>query len=451
MFVCSICGGSTFVDHSILWDQLASEWQLSPDERSYIERQQGTSCTSCGSNLRSIALANAIRAAVGTNLTLTEFVKTPEAGLLSLLEINEAGNLSSILRQLPGHVLATYPSVDMHAMPYSTDSFDLVVHSDTLEHVSNPIPALAECRRVLSPNGTLCLTIPTIVGRLTRSRAGLPKSYHGNAATGSDDLVVHTEFGADMWTYVLRAGFSAVSITSVDFPSALALSARKEKVATRSLGFHPSTTCNTKTPKRIVAVHFPKAGGSSLQSQLLGLLGDSLALDYGHDPLTSAGLETAEFPVGKRGVYGHFSARRYASTDGYWMTFLRDPVDNLISIYYYWKSVTVPGHDLHGRFLREKPSILDFAKYAGVQRLMSETYFGGFDMGRFDFIGFHETRDRDIPRLAAALDLPLSAEVYVNKTEPYTERHIVEDDTSLRRQLADLLADDVAFYERLRN
>ena len=226
MIICSVCGGTAFADQTILWDELVAEWQLAPHERCYIDRQQGTHCMSCRSNLRSIALANAIRAAVGTNLTLLELAKTPKAKQLSILEINEAGNLSTTLRQFPVHVLATYPAVDMHSMPYSTNSFEVVVHSDTLEHVSNPIRALAECRRVLLPDGALCMTIPTIIGRLTRSRAGLPRSYHGSAESESDDFVVHTEFGADMWTYVMQAGFSSVAIYAVDFPSALAICAK---------------------------------------------------------------------------------------------------------------------------------------------------------------------------------------------------------------------------------
>jgi SAM-dependent methyltransferase len=228
MIHCSVCGGTSFTDRPVLWDALVSEWQLAPHERHYVDRQQGTQCQKCGANLRSIALANAIRAAVGTDLTLKEFADTLDAQRLTVLEINEAGTLSPVLRRLHGHIMASYPSVDIHAMPYESDRFDLVVHSDTLEHVSNPMHALAECRRVLRPNGILCFTVPTIVGRLTRSRTGLSKSYHGSAGDETDDLLVHTEFGADMWTYVVRAGFSSVSITAVDFPSALALSARRE-------------------------------------------------------------------------------------------------------------------------------------------------------------------------------------------------------------------------------
>lgn len=227
MVNCSVCGGTAFAERAVLWDKLVSEWQLAPHERSYIDRQQGTCCTSCAANLRSIALADAIRAAFKTDLTLRDFASSSEAKRYSVLEINEAGNLSPVLQQLPGYVTAVYPTVDMQDMPYSDDTFDLVVHSDTLEHVVNPIRALDECRRVLRPGAVLCFTIPTVVGRLSRSRAGLPKSYHGSSETGTDDYVVHTEFGADMWKYVLLAGFSAVSINAVDYPAALALSARK--------------------------------------------------------------------------------------------------------------------------------------------------------------------------------------------------------------------------------
>ncbi len=224
---CSVCGGTSFVERTVLWDALVEEWQLSPGERAYVDRQQGTSCSGCGSNLRSIALADAIRSSVGTDLTLQAFVGASLGNQLSILEINEAGNLSPLLQKLPGHRLAVYPEVDIHALPQPEGQFDFVIHSDTLEHVAHPIRALAECRRVLKPGGWLCFTVPTVVGRLTRSRAGLRKSFHGNPEISSDEFIVHTEFGADMWSSVLQAGFSSVTIHAVEFPVALALSARK--------------------------------------------------------------------------------------------------------------------------------------------------------------------------------------------------------------------------------
>jgi SAM-dependent methyltransferase len=225
--ICSLCGGTSFIDMPVVWDELAAQWELSPDERAYVNRQQGTICKSCGANLRSIALCDAMRNALGTTVTLRQFASSSRAKTLSVLEINEAGMLSPVLSTLPGHVLAEYPRVDIHQMPYSDGQFDFVLHSDTLEHVSDPVRALAECRRVLRPDGWLCYTVPTIVGRMSRGRAGLERSFHGDPRFPTDDYLVHTEFGADMWTVVLRAGFKAVTITSLEFPTALALSAQK--------------------------------------------------------------------------------------------------------------------------------------------------------------------------------------------------------------------------------
>lgn len=223
--ICSVCGGTEFFDRAVLWNALCREWQISPAERTYVDRQQGTCCTSCGSNLRSIVLARAILTATRANGTLQSWVQSPKTLHLRLLELNGAGTLSSALTKLPHHAAADYPSTDMHALPYADSSFDLVVHSDSLEHVPNPVHALAECRRVLKPGGILAFTVPVIVGRMTRDRTGLPPSYHGDPAAAAPDYIVATEYGADMWTHVVLAGFDAVQIHTLAYPAATAMTA----------------------------------------------------------------------------------------------------------------------------------------------------------------------------------------------------------------------------------
>ena len=145
---CSVCGGTAFTSRHVLWDGLVNEWQLAPQEVAYVDRQQGEFCNGCGCNLRSIALANAIRSYVGTSALFRELSTMPRARELSILEINEAGMLSPMLRQFPAYMFGAYPEVDIHRLPYPAKSFDLVVHSDTLEHVLDPVHALTECRRV---------------------------------------------------------------------------------------------------------------------------------------------------------------------------------------------------------------------------------------------------------------------------------------------------------------
>lgn len=192
---CSACGGESFSSKTVLWDELVNDWQLSSTEAAYVNRQQGETCSACGSNLRSIALSNALRSAMGKDALLNDLSTLKQTGNVAILEINEAGSLSPVLRKFPGYVFGAYPEVDMHAMPYADATFDVVVHSDTLEHVENPVHALAECRSVLKPGGSLCMTVPVVVGRMTWNRHGLKHSYHGNSATSGCDFMVQSEFG----------------------------------------------------------------------------------------------------------------------------------------------------------------------------------------------------------------------------------------------------------------
>jgi SAM-dependent methyltransferase len=228
MLTCSLCGGHTFSSTSVLWPSLIAEWGLQPEEVEYVNRQQGKGCSNCGANLRVIALSNAIRNALGSDLLLQEIVEQRWARSLRILDLNGAAAISPVLAQLPRYVRGDYPDVDMHELPYKTSQFDLVIHSDTLEHVPKPVAALKECRRVLRPTGRLCYTVPVIVGRMTRSREGLPKSYHGDPAMPSEDFVVQSEFGADAWTYPLMAGFPSVAINAVEYPAAQAITAWSE-------------------------------------------------------------------------------------------------------------------------------------------------------------------------------------------------------------------------------
>lgn len=219
---CLCCGSDRIVLAPVLWESLINEWRISNYEIDYINRQQGIHCLNCYNNLRSMVLAMAVMRCFNYKGLFKDFVKEKSIQSLEILGINESGNLTSFLKQVTGHILGNYPTVDMMFLPFADATFDLVIHSDTLEHTEYPIRALSECCRVLKTDGFCAFTIPMIVDRLTISREGYPPSYHSSEQDRSDFLV-HTEYGCDAWKHIMLAGFQECRIFSIEYPSAQAL------------------------------------------------------------------------------------------------------------------------------------------------------------------------------------------------------------------------------------
>lgn len=224
---CPVCDGTEFSFAPVLWGELIADWELEAHEVDYINCQQGLVCKSCGNNLRSMAIASAILQRYQYADVLDDFVSSDIAQSLEILEINEAGGLTPYLSKIPKHKLIKYPEFDMTNLALDSEAFDLVIHSDSLEHVSDPLVGLSECLRVLKKRGRCIFTVPIIWGRMSRARIGMKASYHGEPSQSANDYRVVTEFGADVWRYVIEAGFAEVRIHNFDYPAAFVIEAVK--------------------------------------------------------------------------------------------------------------------------------------------------------------------------------------------------------------------------------
>ncbi len=225
---CPICRNNSFHQTEVMKKRLIEEWALNPDEVTYINRQQGFYCTSCGSNLRSMTLADSIMKQFDFQDVFKNFPKSKIGRKLKLLEINEACGLHPFLTSFKKYKFANYPDIDIQNLPFEDSTFDIIIHSDTLEHVQNSLLGLQECFRLLKDGGKLFYTIPIIYGRLTKKRDGLPASYHGTQEENQgEDFKVWTEYGADFWVEIIKAGFKEVTLNTLKDLSSLGICAKK--------------------------------------------------------------------------------------------------------------------------------------------------------------------------------------------------------------------------------
>ena len=108
------------------------------------------------------------------------------------------------------------------SLSYASDSLDLLVHTDVLEHVYDTRKALGECSRVLREGGVMLFTVPFFIAHdhsLLRGRPSAdgriehlePPEYHGDGVRLGGIYTFH-HLGWDLFDRLNEAGFARTEI-----------------------------------------------------------------------------------------------------------------------------------------------------------------------------------------------------------------------------------------------
>jgi SAM-dependent methyltransferase len=246
---CPACGHFTRVRRSkVISRELQDDWELTDAEVDQFDLREGATCAVCGSSGRSRQLAAVLTKEMNDRLgirarSLAGATSNPASSGLRMAEINSAGSLHPFLRCLSGLCYSEYgstdaavPSESLDELTYASETFDIVITSDTLEHVPNVDRALGEIRRVLKPGGAHIFTVPVLWGRPTRQRARLidgnveeilSRSFHGDYSLRRDDLLVFHEFGHDFPDKVSTQGFEVTTEVDPSNPALTVFIARR--------------------------------------------------------------------------------------------------------------------------------------------------------------------------------------------------------------------------------
>ncbi len=111
---------------------------------------------------------------------------------------------------------------DAQRLSYADASFDLVTHTEVLEHVPDDARAFAELHRVLRPGGTMLFTVPLYGGYPTIERARLRNgdvehmmepAYHIDPLRGAG-ILAFRDYGLDIVERLRAAGFAEASVVT---------------------------------------------------------------------------------------------------------------------------------------------------------------------------------------------------------------------------------------------
>ena len=179
---CINCGCDQFSQESVIDTELAKCWNLSIQEREWLNEREGHFCLGCKMTKRVRTLLCAALRKVGQ---LTETIYQPKEPL--------------------GKTIGSFLNQDICRLTFRNSQFDLVIHSEILEHLHDYQQALSEVQRVLKPGGIQIYTVPILFSRMTRRRSKLdetkrtinvlPPSFHGCER----EFPVVWEFGSDFF------------------------------------------------------------------------------------------------------------------------------------------------------------------------------------------------------------------------------------------------------------
>lgn len=236
---CTVCGriGPWRVRRRVIPPKLIERWGLTPALTAALARKESSDCAYCGAKLRARRLAQVLLELYPVGdppvrmRSAADWARSPEARALRVAEINRIEGLHEALAGLPnlacsdfsegaspGETVGGVRHEDLLRLTYPGNAFDLVLTSETLEHVPDLRTGLREIHRILKPGGRHIFTIPrlpnvaqTFARRVIESDGTIrdlaPPIYHPGGDVG---YPVFTEFGDDLPEILAAAGFDAI-------------------------------------------------------------------------------------------------------------------------------------------------------------------------------------------------------------------------------------------------
>ncbi|MEZ4888877.1 MAG: sulfotransferase family 2 domain-containing protein [Chitinophagales bacterium] len=199
---------------------------------------------------------------------------------------------------------------------------------------------------------------------------------------------------------------------------------------------------------QLISLHIPKTAGTSFRNTLKDIYGEEaiIQLDIHHKnnniKINAQRADSVELRKKHLVVHGHFSPLSLKSTltitpDIPYITWLRDPVDRVISNYYYLEKrleeelmEEAKGLNILSKMQR---TLLEFA-HADKNRNRISKFLEGMSLDQFLFVGITEHYSEDLKDLSELLGWKNFQEFHHNITGN-SRKNVSQEDREIIRQL----------------
>ncbi|MCB0806056.1 MAG: sulfotransferase family 2 domain-containing protein [Bacteroidales bacterium] len=206
----------------------------------------------------------------------------------------------------------------------------------------------------------------------------------------------------------------------------------------------------------LISIHIPKTAGTSFRNILKKSFGEEKVarLDIKNDPLQvevdSLPFTDSKLPPKIRVIHGHF---KYPDLEQLFeikpgtpvVTWLRDPVQRVVSNYFYLSKRLHEELDEKGKGLnilaKMEKSLMEYAR-AEINRNRISKFLTGIKLDQLDFVGIMEHYAEDLEIFKRTFDLP-DLEIFEHNVTG-TKKEVCEADLEEIKQLN---TEDISLYE----
>jgi hypothetical protein len=200
---------------------------------------------------------------------------------------------------------------------------------------------------------------------------------------------------------------------------------RSSPFAVQLRKLYPNIGTAKDTIRKFISVHIPRTGGTTFRNLLFYWFG---VLNVYHDETNKnyiPELKIGEIPDNIHMfdvIHGHFPYAKYQYMELPTITWIRNPVDIIISQFYALrKHNTGPkSPPVHLPIIRREMSLLEFAEYEGSYNAISK-FIGGVSLDKFAFVGLTEHYQHSLERLREWSRLPVPNAYPIYNQQGYKE------------------------------